>query len=171
MRKNLLRLFAAQEGAHAGGIQTAHPPAQPHRGPDPRHPRHGRERRLLPGHSRAVGGSTGQSALNAANCSSVMSISSTRKGCRASAHPNGRFFQHIIPACGHQYPPAGRKAPPQEKTCGGVFLRFAKKQQIQQPAQRYNGINTQQMTARALLVPAPSQRLPPFEQPLFQTDF
>lgn len=65
------------------------------------------------------------------------------------------------------YPPAGRKTPPQEKTCGGVFLRFAKKQQVQPPAQRYNGINTQQMTAHALLVPAPGQRLPPFEQPLF----
>jgi hypothetical protein len=54
----------------------------------------------------------------------------------------------------------GRKTPPQEKNLRRCFLRFAKKQQVQR-----------QMTARALLVPAPSQRLPPFEQPLFQTDF
>ena len=31
-KNRLLRLLAAQEGAHAGGIQAAHPPAQPHRG-------------------------------------------------------------------------------------------------------------------------------------------
>lgn len=41
-----------------------------------------------------------------------------------------------------------KTCPPQGKTCGGVFLRFAKKQQVQQPAQRYNGINTQQDAVR-----------------------
>lgn len=37
----------------------------------------------------------------------------------------------------------------EKKACGGqCFLRFAKKQQVHQPAQRYDGVNTQQDAVR-----------------------
>ncbi len=66
---------------------------------------------------------------NDAYCPDIL----VQSGCRASAHPNGRFFQHIIPFCGHQYPPAGRKAPPQEKTCGGVFYVLQRSSRYSSP--------------------------------------